>query len=147
VVVSCDSHIGPSQSHVLRPYCESRYLRLFDEDVEETRPVGNIGVDPGSVGFENFCRNSRSRAGLERWDKHTMYEGAQDPYVRLRNMDEDGVAASVIFHDTINADYLNQLPADEPARLQPPGPQTLIRWLHDEGWQLIPTGVDKPPVE
>jgi hypothetical protein len=36
------------------------------------------------------------------------------------------------------ADYLDQFVADEPAAYDRPDPQALIRWLHDEGWQITP---------
>jgi hypothetical protein len=36
------------------------------------------------------------------------------------------------------ADYLGQFGADEPEAYDRPDPQTLVRWLHDEGWQITP---------
>jgi hypothetical protein len=34
------------------------------------------------------------------------------------------------------ADYLGQFVADEPVAYDRPDPQTLVRWLHDEGWEI-----------
>ncbi len=34
------------------------------------------------------------------------------------------------------ADYLGQFGADEPGAYDRPDPQTLVRWLHDEGWEI-----------
>jgi hypothetical protein len=34
------------------------------------------------------------------------------------------------------ADYLGQFGADEPDAYDRPDPQTLVRWLHDEGWEI-----------
>ena len=34
------------------------------------------------------------------------------------------------------ADYLGQFGADAPDAYDRPDPQTLVRWLHDEGWEI-----------
>jgi hypothetical protein len=34
------------------------------------------------------------------------------------------------------ADYLGQFRADIPDAFDRPDPQTLVRWLHDEGWAI-----------
>ena len=39
-------------------------------------------------------------------------------------------------------DFLNQYVPDEPIGYDRPDAQTLIRWLHDEGWQITPTRVE-----
>jgi hypothetical protein len=39
------------------------------------------------------------------------------------------------------ADYLDQFVADEPVAYDRPDPQTLVRWLHDEGWEITPVQV------
>jgi hypothetical protein len=36
------------------------------------------------------------------------------------------------------ADYLGQFGAGEPEAYDRPDPQTLVRWLHDEGWEITP---------
>jgi hypothetical protein len=36
------------------------------------------------------------------------------------------------------ADYLGQFGADIPDAYDRPDPQTLVRWLHDEGWNITP---------
>jgi hypothetical protein len=36
------------------------------------------------------------------------------------------------------ADYLDQFVADEPVAYDRPDPQTLVRWLRDEGWEITP---------
>ena len=40
------------------------------------------------------------------------------------------------------ADFLNQFVADEPDAFDRRDARTLIRWLHDEGWQITPTRGD-----
>jgi hypothetical protein len=36
------------------------------------------------------------------------------------------------------ADYLDQFVADEPVAYDRPDPETLVRWLRDEGWEITP---------
>ncbi len=36
------------------------------------------------------------------------------------------------------ADYLDQFAADEPVAYDRPDAHTLVRWLHDEGWEITP---------
>jgi hypothetical protein len=36
------------------------------------------------------------------------------------------------------ADYLGQFGADTPDAYDRPDPQSLVRWLRDEGWQITP---------
>ena len=43
---------------------------------------------------------------------------------------------------SVIADFLNQFVPDEPNAFDRPDAQTLIRWLHDEGWQITPTKVE-----
>ena len=40
------------------------------------------------------------------------------------------------------ADFLNEFVANEPDVFDRPDARTLIRWLHDEGWQITPTRQD-----
>src|SRR4051794_18540459 len=40
VVVSIDSHVGPSVNEQLRPYCEAKYLDDFDRFVAEMESQG-----------------------------------------------------------------------------------------------------------
>jgi hypothetical protein len=43
------------------------------------------------------------------------------------------------------ADYLDQFVADEPMAYDRPDPQTLVRWLHDEGWEITAIQASKEP--
>lgn len=36
------------------------------------------------------------------------------------------------------ADYLGQFVPDEPIAYDRPDPETLVRWLRDEGWEITP---------
>jgi predicted TIM-barrel fold metal-dependent hydrolase len=80
VIVSCDAHIGPRVKDDLRPYCPEKYLDQFDDFV----------------------------AYLEKSDLMHMVEGLNrttghyDPHRRLRDLDQDGTAAEVIFHGSQN---------------------------------------------
>lgn len=88
VVVSTDSHIGPPLTE-LRAYCPERLLADFDA----------FSADPeirAAASAEIQIPNEEE----ETWRLRNGHIGVNDPYERLRNMDEDGVAAEVIFHGT-----------------------------------------------
>jgi hypothetical protein len=40
--------------------------------------------------------------------------------------------------EAVIADYLGQFGADTPDAYDRPDPQTLVRWLRDEGWHITP---------
>jgi hypothetical protein len=40
------------------------------------------------------------------------------------------------------SDFFNQYLPDEPVAYDRPDARTLIRWLHDEGWEITPIRVD-----
>jgi len=89
-VISCDGHVGPSVRHQLRPYCEAKYLDVFDEytdDLYNSRPsdfVSNeLDIPPEVVEY-------RMRPGA--------LDGLSDPVARLRDMDSNGVAAEILYH-------------------------------------------------
>ena len=127
IVVSTDSHVGPSVKHQLRQYCEPKFLDDFDRFVTEMEKHGFISFrssEAGRSGSEEnwslgqsqaaeFAKTAGIRNGdqvdlgfLNRSYEHTFISGLQDPAARLADMDEQGVAASVIFHGGLNGESI-----------------------------------------
>jgi predicted TIM-barrel fold metal-dependent hydrolase len=84
VIVSCDTHIGPRLKEDLRQYCPQRYLEDYDAFLSYVDSLEGI------VGG--------SREALNATDGHW------DPYSRLRDLDEDGTSAEVLFHGSQNGE-------------------------------------------
>ena len=90
VVVSCDSHVGPKLVEQLRPYCPQQYLEQFDEDVAAQ------------------AQQSGALASMAARGRHPNIDrdGHFDAPARLRDMDDDGVAAELIWHFSQNGENL-----------------------------------------
>jgi predicted TIM-barrel fold metal-dependent hydrolase len=129
IVVSTDSHTGPSLD-VLRNYCPRAYLDTYDDFANDSSIY-----DPDST-------TNRFTAEVEEvWERQTLDPGVNDPRLRLKNMDDDGIAAEVIFHGTgsphtgggimpfltSHGDRIGQLTSD--TTLQTVGKQIYNRWL------------------
>ena len=145
VVVSIDSHVGPSVKDQLRNYCEAKYLDDFDRFVAEMESQGLLhwrsseaskrgGKESWSLGkslaergkaqakqqkpsagkleekeAERFGKQAGIRNAdqvgarfLQRSYEHSLAPGLQDHEARIADMDEQGVAADVIFHGGLN---------------------------------------------
>jgi predicted TIM-barrel fold metal-dependent hydrolase len=89
VIVSTDSHVGPSLRKQLREYCPATYIEDFDEFVaaraQRPRASSFGGFQKPSPEMAEALARTRSCAGL------------QDPYARLRDMDGEGIAANIMF--------------------------------------------------
>lgn len=145
LVISVDSHVGPSVARQLRDYCERRYLDAFDEDVRRTDahlnqaharnlhandPLGS-GIQGGqTVAATNLATDDNSEAMSQRWAAAAGVAGLQDPHARLRDMDTEGVAADIIFAGGQNDELLPFDTSDDP-ELQAVGAQIFNRWLAD----------------
>jgi predicted TIM-barrel fold metal-dependent hydrolase len=130
IVVSTDSHVGPSVKGQLRDYCESKYLDDFDRFVAEMEGHGllswrsseaakpgedenwSLGKSTAELGKEEAERFGKV-AGIRNADQvdprflQRSYEasllpGLQDHSARLADMDKAGVAAAVIYHGGLN---------------------------------------------
>src|SRR5262245_16480657 len=102
IAVSADTHIGPGPEH-LRPYCPKEHIEGFDGWAEALRRKAEAAG--GQLGFAGMTRGGDwkvSRRNLET-------PGHFDMEARLRDLDADGVAGQVIFHDSQNG---NPLPFD-----------------------------------
>lgn len=131
-VVSCDTHIGPRLERELRPYCPQDRLAEFDEFAAALRRRHEAAK--GQLGFGGMTRGADwevSRRNLET-------EGHFDIHARLRDLDNDGVAAQVVFHDSQNG---QPLPFDRSSVIDrenidferlPIGQHIYNRWLADQ---------------
>jgi predicted TIM-barrel fold metal-dependent hydrolase len=101
IIVSCDTHVGPSLRQQLRPYCPPEHLDAFDAFVAEQEAVrdrafaGSDDVDQAEV--------LQAHPNLFRPGHHDVHE-------RLRDLDRDGVAAEVIFHFSQNGELFPFMP-------------------------------------
>lgn len=90
LMVSTDSHAGPSLRHQLRAYCPAEYLDQFDAYVKR---VEQKTYSPTWGSEAEFARTVACR-------------GQSDATERLADMDRDGVAAQVIFAGGQNGEEL-----------------------------------------
>jgi predicted TIM-barrel fold metal-dependent hydrolase len=122
LVVSTDSHAGPSLRLQLREYCPSSSLADFDEFVNEMdRLAGPLDERTlrqdefvlrrgllGSLSTENSdsAWSERTEGNRKALEYLKGCQGLQDPKARLADMDADGVAVDVIFAGGQNGEIL-----------------------------------------
>ncbi len=111
LVVSADAHAGPSLTRQLRAYCPPQHLDDFDAYAAEAEKVGR--GEPSTLGDAVALRRMateaaeiRSPLAIEAMAIVKRCEGLQDPDARRRHMDEDGIAAEVIFAGGQNDEVL-----------------------------------------
>ena len=108
VVVSTDSHVGPSLARQLRGYCPAAYLDEFDDFVagrdERPRASSFAGCDNPSPEMAEALARTRSCVGL------------QDPQARLRDMDAEGIDFPDESFDCVTVPYVLSV-TPEPDRL------------------------------
>src|SRR5216684_1945751 len=104
LIVSSDSHAGPSLTRQLRAYCPARYLDDFDRFASsvagqhQSAAPGSQRGAPTSGRLEAAALEApMDPAFAEAIARTKACRGLQDPAARLRDMDHDGVAADVIF--------------------------------------------------
>lgn len=132
IVVSADTHIGPRVAEELRPYCPQKWLADFDAYADELRRKHEAAK--GQAGYGGMTRG-------EDWfvsRRNLKTKGHFDIHARLRDLDNDGVAAQVIFHDSQNG---QPLPFDRASVVDrekidferlPVGQHIYNRWLADQ---------------
>jgi predicted TIM-barrel fold metal-dependent hydrolase len=99
VIVSCDTHIGPRLREDLRPYCPKGVLDDFDAQADELAARQRAAQEAnGRVSFGGSTMGSDWGVRFA----NLQTPGHFDMHARLRDLDEDGVAAEVIFHDSQN---------------------------------------------
>ena len=95
VIVSADTHIGPGPE-LFRPYCPKEYLEGFDAWAAALREKAQ--ASGGQLGFAGMARSGDWRVSR----RNLETPGHFDMEARLRDLDADGVAGQVIFHDSQN---------------------------------------------
>jgi hypothetical protein len=98
LIVSSDSHAGPNPEKYLRPYCPEQYLPEFDDYCAQARATADAMIDHVNAGRAGGKADPTLRElGLEGTAECIECSGHYDPEIRLRHMDESGVAAEVVF--------------------------------------------------
>jgi predicted TIM-barrel fold metal-dependent hydrolase len=100
IIVSADTHIGPRLVDDLRPYCPEAHLRPFDEFAEMLRKQQE--ASGGQLGFAGAVRSADWKVSR----RNLQTEGHYDIHARLRDLDNDGIAAEVVFHDSQNGNRI-----------------------------------------
>jgi predicted TIM-barrel fold metal-dependent hydrolase len=145
LLISVDSHVGPSVARHLRPYCESRYLEAFDDDLRRTSehltashdrnidaddPLGASIQGGQTIAATKLTSRDNSQAMIDRWAAAESVAGLQDPDARLKDMDAQGVAADIIFAGGQNDELLPFDTSDDP-ELIAVGAEIFNRWMAD----------------
>jgi len=92
IIVSSDTHFGP-RLRDMREYCPARYLADYDAfmDQQSQQPA---------MDYMNLVNETEGRRRRQELNLHTA--GHHDMEARLKDLDDDGVAAEVIFHGSTN---------------------------------------------
>lgn len=126
IVVSIDSHVGPSVKHQLRQYCEPKFLEEFDQFVAEMEQHGFSPCAPPKPATPALRRTgpwinprpknsarppasatrTRSSWAFETQLRPQLRHRSPRPAARVADMDDQGVAASVIFHGGLNGESI-----------------------------------------
>jgi predicted TIM-barrel fold metal-dependent hydrolase len=136
IVVSTDSHVSPNVAEY-RPYCEARFLPKFDEYVAVIEDHLLV-----ALGEQSAAPTERTRRYIEA--SEACFDPGSDLDARLQHMDEDGVAAEIVFHGGFNRQpipffsrmlghtFNQDLPAGREAQeLRGAGIRMYNRWLAD----------------
>ncbi|MCU1486540.1 MAG: amidohydrolase 2 [Actinomycetia bacterium] len=107
LVVSTDAHAGPAPEQHLRSYCPEKHLDAFDEFCRQARHNANQKIpwiDEHRAG--DMPNPTLGDLGREACMRCVECEGHHDPHVRLGHMDDEGIAAEVIFAGGQNFEQL-----------------------------------------
>jgi predicted TIM-barrel fold metal-dependent hydrolase len=147
LIVSSDSHAGPSLEKSLRPYCPKEYLDDFNDFargvaegqfLRREREHELSHVD--RLLFTTFFTSEGLMSDEQRAAMQSVLTcpGHDDPYARLAEMDQSGVAAEVIFAGGENLEVLPFVgfgadagPEAVGRELRAVGEQIWNRWLAD----------------
>ena len=101
VVVSSDTHIGPRLNEDLRSYCPKNVLERFDAyagELKARREAAAAAKERVSFGGKQMGADWGVRLD------NLQTPGHFDMDARIRDLDGDGVAAEVVFHDSQNGE-------------------------------------------
>lgn len=101
VVVSCDTHIGPRLVEDLRPHCPPEHLEAFDAYAGELQAKKEAAA--AAKGRVSFGGKEMGQDWGVRLD-NLQTPGHYDMHARTKDLDNDGVAAEVLFHDSQNGE-------------------------------------------
>jgi len=147
LVVSTDSHVGPSLQHDLRSYCPKQFQSQLDEYVRKIAVAKSDDCDVSELTKDEqrmralkngFQANDDDHRGELARAQTVGAAGQRDPVGRLRDMDTDGVAADVVFAGGANGEVLPFIPdgtsagpPDIPGELRAAGTHMWNQWLAD----------------
>lgn len=98
VVVSTDAHAGPAPEVHLRPYCPPEHLEAFDAYCANARAGYQSRVAAVEAGRSRGKADPTLRElGFEATARCMECEGHHDAHARLHHMDEEGIAAELVF--------------------------------------------------
>jgi predicted TIM-barrel fold metal-dependent hydrolase len=128
MVISADTHVGPRPQE-LTPYCPKKYLGAWEDFTSEVVNRYNAAIEMRSFSDEYWDGRRRNRGTA----------GHYDPHAWLADMDRDGVAGGVIFHDSLNGQPFpfdwdgrgKVVPPPEAQELATVGRSMYNRWLAD----------------
>lgn len=137
VIVSCDTHIGPRLAEDLRPYCPAELLDDFDayagvlaeKKAAAAAAKGRVAFGGKEMGGDWGVRVDNLQT-----------PGHFDMHARLHDLDSDGVAAEVVFHDSQNGEpvpfqtdtlLMRSAKIDQDFDLLKAGQHTYNQWLAD----------------
>jgi predicted TIM-barrel fold metal-dependent hydrolase len=138
LLVSSDGHIGP-RTDAFRDYVDPRYREDFEDYLRHYHSVWRVDKQRDEGDLMSWSEDFRT----QRMSNETMQwgvEGKWDPKRRLEALDEDGVAADVLFPDDQSANSVPfgaslsdfKLTIDDYApELKFAGAQAYNRWLAD----------------
>lgn len=143
LVVSTDTHSGPTLVGDLRAYCPSdrlddydRYCQVIDSMKQQPTPSGK--TDEHEKRARLGQRVHASNLALEGLERARTCAGQSDPAARLADMDAEGIAADVIFAGGQNGEVLpfvefglESFPSTEALELQIVGAHIWNQWLAD----------------
>jgi predicted TIM-barrel fold metal-dependent hydrolase len=109
LIVSGDSHAGPSLEKQLRRYCPKKYTEKFEEFVNLVHDgqVREFPSIPTSAATDSSPMSVEIRqSGLELLQRVKTNTGSMEPDARLSDMDADGITSELIFAGGMNGEVL-----------------------------------------
>jgi predicted TIM-barrel fold metal-dependent hydrolase len=100
VIVSCDTHAGPRLVEDLRQYCPPQLVDDFDAYSGELQKKRQAAASGHHIAFSSV--EMGADWGVNR--QNLKAPGHYDMHARIRDLDADGVAAEVMFHDSQNGE-------------------------------------------